>query len=291
MLLVRSRVILMVAIAGLLVSLGINVWQVAQLSDERNRRAANERSLVQEEQRLRDLEHRAAPVAGAAKEPEKTERPRGAAREAREQGPGSAEAVLLQQELDDARRQIGDLEASQTALQEAQQTAASDASQRFASAQKDWNDRLDSLTRELESARADLQSSKQNAAEAKSANDRLKDAQANSAARAAETARMVASLQDLNRRRDSYLTSLIRRYRDVSNQFRAMSGMLDSNRGPSASAMSESALTRIQSTVSQAEDDLRQLNEVSARVQQLEKKLNTFLKAQATSGSSGAANP
>jgi hypothetical protein len=292
MFLVRSRIILAVAIAGLLVSLGVNVWQVVELSEERDRRIADEKSLEQENRRIQELERRVAPPA-APQEPAKTKRPaRGSGREAENLGPGSGEAVLLQQELDDARRRIGDLEASQIAMQEAQQTATSEAGQRFASAQKDWNDRLDTLTRDLASARADLESSKQHATEAKAANERLKDAQADNAARVAETMRLVNSLQSLNQRRDSYLTSLARRYRDVSNQFRAMGGMLDSNRGPGASAMSESAMTRIQSAVSQAEDDLRQLDEVNARAHQLEKKLNTFLKSQLPSGSSGkAANP
>lgn len=291
MFLVRARVILPAAIGALLISIGINIWQVARVSRERDLRAADQRSLARDEQRIRELEKRPVPETNQAKEPEEVTHPLRARREPRDTGGGSAEAVLLQQELDDARRQIGDLEAKHTALQEAQQTAVSEASARYASAEKDWNDRLDGLTRQLESARADSQSSKQLVIEVKAANERLKAAQSDQAARAADAGRLIASLQDLNRRRDSELTSLARRYRDISNQFRAMGGMLDANRGPGASAMSESALTRIQSTVSQAEDDFRQLNEINARIQQLEKKLTAFLKAQAGPNSSAGTNP
>ena len=92
-------------------------------------------------------------------------------------------------------------------------------------------------------------------------------------ARAAELRRVVTSLQDVDRRRDAYLTSIIRRYRDITSQFRAMSGMMDSSRDASSSACSSEALGRIQNTVSQADDDLRQLNELNAQARQLEKKL------------------
>ncbi len=95
----------------------------------------------------------------------------------------------------------------------------------------------------------------------------------NASARAAELGRVVADLQELDRRRDAYLTSIARRYHDITSQFRAMSGMLDSSRDPNASALSGAALTRIQNAISLADDDLRQLNELNAQARQLEKKL------------------
>lgn len=281
---VRSRLILACALAGLLISISVNVWQAVQWSKEGEQRAQAQRFLVQALQKVRDLESQPAAAPGAVEAPVKPAAPpRRAGRNLAAGDVAAAEAVLLRQELNDAQRRIADLQSSQVALQEAQQTAASDASTRFASAQKEWNEKLDALTQQLESARADAEASRRRVQEAKAVNTRLKDAQADDAARAAETAGLVARLQELNRRRDSYLTSLTRRYRDVSDQFRAMSGMLDSNRGPGASALSESALTRIQSTVSQAEDDLQQLNEVGARIQQLEKRLSASLKTQSAS--------
>jgi hypothetical protein len=65
----------------------------------------------------------------------------------------------------------------------------------------------------------------------------------------------------------------MRRYRDITSQFRAMSGMLDSSREPKSSPLSDAALTRIQNDVSLADDDLRQLTELNAQARQLEKKL------------------
>jgi hypothetical protein len=84
---------------------------------------------------------------------------------------------------------------------------------------------------------------------------------------------VTASLQSLDRRRDAHLTSITRRYRDITGQFRTMSAMLDSTRDGSSSAFSDAALMRIQNAISLADDDLRQLNELNAQASQLEKKL------------------
>ena len=66
----------------------------------------------------------------------------------------------------------------------------------------------------------------------------------------------------------------MRRYRDITSQFRAMSGMLGSSRDSNTSSpFTDAALTRIQSAVTSADDDLRQLGELNAQARQLEKKL------------------
>ena len=91
--------------------------------------------------------------------------------------------------------------------------------------------------------------------------------------RTAEFRRAASSLQDLDQRRDVYLTSIMRRYRDITSQFRAMSGMLDSSRNPNPGGFNSEALARIQNTISLADDDLRQLSDLNAQARQLEKKL------------------
>ena len=59
----------------------------------------------------------------------------------------------------------------------------------------------------------------------------------------------------------------------MTEKFRAMSGVLASSRDQNSGALSESGLTRIQSAISQSDDDLRQLNDLNARALQVEKKL------------------
>ena len=129
------------------------------------------------------------------------------------------------------------------------------------------------MKQELETAAAEAQTSRQQLADLEAANAKAKGENNENSARAAEFKRVVTNLQDINRRRDAYLTSIIRRYRDITSQFRAMSGMMDSSRDQSSSAFSGAALTRIQNAISLADDDLRQLNELNAQELRLEDKL------------------
>jgi hypothetical protein len=69
------------------------------------------------------------------------------------------------------------------------------------------------------------------------------------------------------------ITAIARRYRDITSQFRSMSGMLDSSHDANFGAFSSEALTRIQNAISQSDDDLNQLTELNAQARQLEKKL------------------
>ena len=63
-------------------------------------------------------------------------------------------------------------------------------------------------------------------------NNQLETDTSGATSRAADVAHTVASLQDLERRRDVYLTSILRRYRDITDEFRAMSSMLDTSHDP-----------------------------------------------------------
>jgi hypothetical protein len=70
-----------------------------------------------------------------------------------------------------------------------------------------------------------------------------------------------------------YLNSIIRRYREITGQFRAMTGVLDSSHGSDSGSFSGVALSRIQNAISLTEDDLRRLNEMNAQAHQIENKL------------------
>ena len=104
-------------------------------------------------------------------------------------------------------------------------------------------------------------------------NAQLKSSTDEGSTRAAEIGRVITDLQDLNRRRDLNLTSIMRRYRDITSQFRAMSGILDSSHDRSSNSFSGAALLRIQNEISLADNDLQQLNDLNNQARQLEKKL------------------
>jgi LysM repeat protein len=69
------------------------------------------------------------------------------------------------------------------------------------------------------------------------------------------------------------MTSILRRYRDITSEFRNMSSVLDTSRDPNSNVGSGATLSRIQNAVNLTEDDLQQLNDLNARAQKLEKQL------------------
>jgi len=196
--------------------------------------------------------------------------------------PGDCQAALakhhatverLNRELSEAQANIMGLQAQLSNSREESDKALASANERHQKEQEDWQSQLDALKQELESAQADSQASRQRLAALEADNAKLKSDNSTASARAAETARVVASLQDLDSRREAYLTSIMRRYRDITGQFRAMIGMLNSSHESGSSALSDASLTRIENAVSLADDDLRQLTELNAQARQLEKKL------------------
>ncbi|MGO8734813.1 MAG: hypothetical protein ACLQVM_18710 [Terriglobia bacterium] len=250
---------------ALMASVGVILrlsWRLAALQRQRT---ADLQSLhgLQEALRQRDLQK--APVEAESPAP-----------------PGDNHAALahrdatieqLNRELSEAQANVMGLQAQLLNSSEEQEKALAGAEERRQKEQADWQSQLDALKQDLESAQAELQASRQRVANLVADNAKLGSDNSAASARTAGLARVITDLQDLDRRRDAHLTSLMRRYRDVTSQFRAMGGMLDSSHEPNSSAFSDAALTRIQNTVSLADDDLRQLSELNAQARELEKKL------------------
>jgi chromosome segregation ATPase len=179
----------------------------------------------------------------------------------------------LNRALDEAQANVKQLQAQLTNASDEREKALASANELHQKEREDWQSQLEALKQQLDSTQADSQASRQRLAALEADDAKLKSNNTAASARLAEFARVIADLQDLDRRRDAYLTSIMRRYRDITSQFRAMSGMLDSSREPKSSAFSDAALTRIQNAVSLADDDLRQLTELNAQARQLETKL------------------
>ena len=179
----------------------------------------------------------------------------------------------LDRELAESRATVTDLQAQLSASGDQNAKALASAQEGLAKQLADSQAQLEDLQRKLEAALGAADIARQRAAALEADNTQLKTDTTAVNARAADVAHIISSLQDLDHRRDVYLTSILRRYRDITSEFRAMSSIMDTSHDPSSSACSSAALSRIQSAVTSAEDDLRQLNEVSARTQKLEKQL------------------
>ena len=179
----------------------------------------------------------------------------------------------LNRELSQANIAARQLQVELTNSQEDHAKELKAAEERFQKVQADGQARQQALQQKLDAVVADAQSARERNIALDAENAKLKSDADEGSARGAELQRLAASLDDLNRRRDTYLTSLSRRYRDVTSQLRGMSSMLDASRDQAAGACSGEAFLRIQNVVSQADDDLRQLSDLNAEARQIEKKL------------------
>jgi hypothetical protein len=185
------------------------------------------------------------------------------------------EAVIerLDHDLAESHATITNLQAQLSTANDQSAKAQASADARLQKQQTDYQAQLDDLQKKLDAALAASDIARQRAAVLEADNAQLKTDTSAVSTRAADLARIVSSLQDLDHRRDVYLTSILRRYRDITDEFRAMTGIMDTSHDPSSSACSGAALSRIQSAVTSAEDDMRQLSDLSARSQKLQKQL------------------
>lgn len=246
-------------------SLGVILRQSWRLAFLERQQAADLQSLRQLEAAIRQRELQKTPTEIEILTPPGDSRAALAQR--------NATIELLNRELSEAQANNMGLQAQLVSSGEEREKALASVEERRQKEEADLQNQVDALKQDLESAQAELQASRQRLAALEADNAKLKTDGSAGAARAAELTRVVADLQDLDSRRDAYLTSIMRRYRDITSQFQAMSGVLGSSRDSNSSPFNDAALSRIQNAVSAANDDLRQLSELNAQARQLEKKL------------------
>lgn len=250
---------------ALLASMGIILRQSWRIASLQRQQAVDLHSLSELREAVRQREFQRTPAEGASPTPVGNYQEELAKR--------GATIERLNHELSEAQDNTKELQAQLVNSNEEREKALASANDLQQKEKEDWQNQLDALRQELESAQAESQASRQRLAALDADNAKLKGDNSEISVRAAEFARVAAQLRDLDSRRDAHLTSIMRRYRDVTSQFRAMSGMLGSNRDSGSSPLSDAALTRIQNDVSLADDDLRQLTELNAQARELEKRL------------------
>jgi len=141
----------------------------------------------------------------------------------------------------------------------------------------------DKLTAELAEINEALASTKRVVAatqtELKAKNDRLvrletseklvREAAGKAEMESAKSLRTAQELEDLNRRREVLLNSMVRRYREVTDQYRTLSLRVQTRADQLGLDPGAGELSRIQTSVQQAEDEFRQLNGLSAQAAKL----------------------
>jgi hypothetical protein len=124
----------------------------------------------------------------------------------------------------------------------------------------------------VQARESELKSQRDHLAQLTLANQKMREQTAADSQKLSQLGRLSIELQDLNRRREAVLNSVLRRYKELTEQYRSLSGVIDS-RSQSAPVASGPDLARIQNVISLAEDDLRQLQNLDSEVTRLQKKM------------------
>lgn len=181
----------------------------------------------------------------------------------------SAEESRLRSSLAESQAAVTELEARITRL-ETDLAASLAQGSRLAAAESELSERLTASARELEKSRGQVQRKDDGAAQLEEAR-KLRDNASAQAKKNAQFAQAVAEVQDVYRRRETYVNSILQRYKEITEQYRAIS--LDARRSGESAPSHSTDLSRIQQAVTMAEEDLRQLNSWNARVLLAQKKL------------------
>lgn len=181
----------------------------------------------------------------------------------RELAAAQARLAEAQTALAEMKNRVAELEAS---LERA--TAEN---RRLAAAESALNEDLDNTRRIVQAMEAEIRAKNERLAQMEATLRKTRDDLAALNQRTTSSTQLLHELAEINRRREITITSLQRRYRDITDQLRALAVRLDTQRDNPAAAAGD--LSRIQTAVLAAEEDLRQLNLLNSQSQQLMQKL------------------
>jgi chromosome segregation ATPase len=174
------------------------------------------------------------------------------------------ELARAQTQLQAAEASIRDLQARVRGLEDALEKAQQE-SARLSAAEAELRETVDRAHRLVRATEAELKSKTERLLQAETAARVAQQDAAAAKARAAQVTPVLRELEEINRRRENYLTSLQRRYRDLTDQLRSLAVRMETQRDSPAAAAPD--VSRIQSTVQSAEDDLRQIQTLNAQAQ------------------------
>jgi small-conductance mechanosensitive channel len=197
----------------------------------------------------------------------------------REAGPAAAAALPgseqraehLRESLAQATADLDRLQARVSDLQGQLESAAAD-NRRLSAAAEESKKGLTDAEQTVETLRAQLAANNARVAQLESLNARMKEDAASGKQSYSQLQQIVSDLDGIFRRREMYLNNILRRYREITEQYRAMSGV-SASRDREAAAVGTAEISRIQNSIALAEEDLKQISALNAQASRLEAKL------------------
>ena len=143
---------------------------------------------------------------------------------------------------------------------------------RLAGSEADLKENLAAANQAVDTLQKELKGSHDRVTQVEIAYQKLRDQSGGDAQKIAQLQQLAAELQDIHQRREGYLNSILRRYKQITEQYRSVAGVLQAQR-TDAPATGSADLARIQDSIAMAEEDLRQLNNLDAQARLIQKKM------------------
>jgi len=221
--------------------------------------------------RVTDLERAAAARAAAHPEViEESKRPARAVTPAHDPE-DIIEIQQLKLSLENAKAAAARLETRAEQAEAQAQNLQTD-NQRLTGSEGNLKDSLAAANQAVDALQKELKSNHDRVTQVELAYQRLRDQSSGDSNKLAQLQQYAAQLQDLQQRRDIYLSSILRRYRQITDQYRSLAGVMQAQR-TDAQGSGVADLARIQDSIAMAEDDLRQLNSLNAQAARIQKKM------------------
>lgn len=270
---------LVVALAAL-VFLGVAVYSFREAT-RRIKEAVDARAEAQQwKSRAESAERQVAELRGEQEEqPHEHEAVKPREQQPKDDVATRQELVKLLSEKDDKLASLTkDYEHVSTQVRDLEEKleASTRETQRLASSEKDAREQLDTAKRLAEALQTEMQGKSVRSGQLETNNQQLRQREQEAKQRIERLVKLSEQMDDLNRRRDVYLSNILRRYRDVTDLYRTLNLQFSNPRDGVSPASND--LSRLQNAIYQAEDELRQLQSLNQQALRLQKDITAARK-------------
>lgn len=171
-----------------------------------------------------------------------------------------------------AKVRTSELETQRLRRREEYQRALANVNERLRNEKQIAQDQLAAFKRQMDAAHAEIQASRLRVNALEAVNAKLVKNKPAAPAQTQQAVNVLRQIQILDNRREAYAASVMNHYRQISDQLQAMTGILEANRDANANVFSNEALNRIRDTLSLANHDLHEMDELNAQIRALREK-------------------
>lgn len=183
----------------------------------------------------------------------------------------------LRASLVEANTTIGSLQAQISRLNDSMQAEAAGA-KRLQDAHSELRAKLEAAEKATDNANQELRKKDDRIDQLVEAARSARDDATRRTRRLAELSRLAEQMEDLERRREDSADNLLSRYREVTEQYRALAGAIEGQQSAGGGVSRSLDLSRIQQTIASAEEELRQLRTLNSQAMRLQKQIALAVK-------------